>query len=382
MNQMSVQGRDDEDRIAVEVVDTGAGLAELRRDWEALYRQDPDANAFLSWSWLSAAFRAHPLRWTVLAARDRESGRLLGLLPLKNRVHWSGSRQRFETELEGGGRLVLSPRTGLLCDPVAERGAVRALAREALGLPWTRLTLAYVAPTPRMALLAEMLAAGGAEISWSGGTDADAPAKYTDLVVSLPEDARSLAAAAPALPEGIALRRLKGGAAESAFDALIAAAGAEGDRRALRRLSGYRAALATARASDRLMAMAALRGDAVVAMAVHVTDDLFGEVVRLTSHAPRDDLRDALTFATLVRAAEQGFLAYDFGRDQAARPAHLLVDAEPAVDLSARRDPADPGLVLDIQTTGLALERMQRFLRDGKIAAAEAGCAQLRALFA
>ena len=125
--------------IAVRLVDTPAGLDALRPVWEELQARDPEATIFLTWEWMAQAFRAHPYRWTVLVAEDpRHPGRVLCLLPLKYRTHWSRSRAEFQTELEAGGRLLWSEYTGFLCHPEHEAAALRAVTDHLAGMPWMK----------------------------------------------------------------------------------------------------------------------------------------------------------------------------------------------------------------------------------------------------
>ena len=58
----------------VDVIESFDSFAALESNWKALYRVDPDAQLFLSWSWLSWVFREHPGEWRVLAVKlDRDA---------------------------------------------------------------------------------------------------------------------------------------------------------------------------------------------------------------------------------------------------------------------------------------------------------------------
>ncbi|MFC6760609.1 hypothetical protein ACFQFQ_15685 [Sulfitobacter porphyrae] len=93
----TAQGAD----LRVEVVDTQAGFAALKEAWQALEQRDPEGTVFLSWDWLREAFTDQLYRWSVLVVRDG-GGAVVCLVPLKYRVHWSGSQQEFQTQLQAG----------------------------------------------------------------------------------------------------------------------------------------------------------------------------------------------------------------------------------------------------------------------------------------
>lgn len=136
--------------LRVESVETFDGLLALKSEWQRLERLDPESSVFLSWDWLAQAFRPTVGRWRVLAVYRK--ARLVCLLPLKYRVHWSATNEAFQSEIEAGGRLLWSEYTGFLCDPDDEAEAIPALNSHLRGLPWSRLNLRYVASERRSAL--------------------------------------------------------------------------------------------------------------------------------------------------------------------------------------------------------------------------------------
>ena len=136
--------------LRVEVIDTYADFLSAEADWKALEARDPETTVFLSWDWLAQAFRDNPYRWSVLALRapGPDAG-FACLMPLKYRTHWSTTRNEFQTELEAGGRLLFSEYTGFLCDPEFEALAMKTLAMSLRAMPWSRLSLRYVAQERR-----------------------------------------------------------------------------------------------------------------------------------------------------------------------------------------------------------------------------------------
>ena len=124
-------------------------MARIRPAWEYLEARDPEGSIYLSWRWMNAVFTAFPGRWRVLAVR--EGGRLVALLPLKYRVHWSSSQGRLVSEIEAAGRLLYSEYIGFLCDPACEDLALRVLATNLKTRPWSSFSLKYEASAGRMA---------------------------------------------------------------------------------------------------------------------------------------------------------------------------------------------------------------------------------------
>ncbi|HTO59683.1 MAG TPA: GNAT family N-acetyltransferase, partial [Bradyrhizobium sp.] len=125
--------------MRIDVIDSSAGLAELQADWEALYDADPEAQFFLSWTWMSKWLRSIDKPWFVLAAKPDGSSRYAGLLPL-----WLGTRERksggFYNDVNMGGNYV-SDYTGFLCRPEVEGQAIPAFAARIKQLHWTNLKI-------------------------------------------------------------------------------------------------------------------------------------------------------------------------------------------------------------------------------------------------
>ncbi|MCA0869481.1 GNAT family N-acetyltransferase [Seohaeicola saemankumensis] len=127
--------------LVVDIIDTWAEFRALKPDWQALEARDPQATVFLSWDWLAQAFRDNPGRWRVVIVHGGD--RLVCVLPLKYRVHWSNSARAFQSQIEAGGRLLWSEYTGFLCDPALEAQALQLVAARLRALPWSRLSLRY-----------------------------------------------------------------------------------------------------------------------------------------------------------------------------------------------------------------------------------------------
>ncbi|HTO65519.1 MAG TPA: GNAT family N-acetyltransferase [Bradyrhizobium sp.] len=125
--------------MRIDVIDSSAGLAELQANWETLYDADPEAQFFLSWTWMSKWLRSIDKPWFVLAAKPVGSSSYAGLLPL-----WLGTREHkaggFYNDVNMGGNYV-SDYTGFLCAPEFVDQAIPAFAARIKQLHWTNLRI-------------------------------------------------------------------------------------------------------------------------------------------------------------------------------------------------------------------------------------------------
>jgi CelD/BcsL family acetyltransferase involved in cellulose biosynthesis len=142
---MNVLTRDISQDLTIHVIRHLDELLSLKSEWETLHVGDIQSGVFLSWDWLLQGFKARPDRFTVLVARsDDLSDRLVGILPLKSRVHWSRSKSQLQTQYEAGGRLIWSEYTGFICAPDWERPVLEAFANALAQMPWSTLSLRYI----------------------------------------------------------------------------------------------------------------------------------------------------------------------------------------------------------------------------------------------
>jgi CelD/BcsL family acetyltransferase involved in cellulose biosynthesis len=156
-------------QLRVESIETYEGLLNLKADWKALEARDPEMTFFLSWDWLAEAFRQHPGKWRVLVVRQaREGNRCVGLLPLKYRVLWNATRNQFETQIEAGGRLLFSEYTGFLCEAGQDQAVIKALGEALQRMPWSKLSLRYLAQKQRAKLFCATFDSPQYSASWKG----------------------------------------------------------------------------------------------------------------------------------------------------------------------------------------------------------------------
>jgi CelD/BcsL family acetyltransferase involved in cellulose biosynthesis len=138
--------------MRVDVIDTTEALAALRDDWDAVYEVDPEAQFFLSWTWMSCWLAAIDSPWFILAARpDGEATPYVAFFPL-----WVETKERksggFYNNVYMGGNYT-ADYTGFVCRPEYEEQALRALTARAKQLNWTQFRLEFLRASERRTAL-------------------------------------------------------------------------------------------------------------------------------------------------------------------------------------------------------------------------------------
>ena len=127
----------------VDVIDSIKGLTELRADWDAVYDADPEAQFFLSWTWMSKWLPAFGKAWSILAARPHaESSAYVAFFPmwLQTKEQKSGG---FYNDIVMGGNY-MADYTGILCRPEFEEQVIPAFANSIKQLNWTSFRLEFL----------------------------------------------------------------------------------------------------------------------------------------------------------------------------------------------------------------------------------------------
>jgi CelD/BcsL family acetyltransferase involved in cellulose biosynthesis len=126
--------------VRVEVIETMPSLQRLEQDWNAIYDADPDAQLFLSFTWLTAWLGWLSGPWFILAAKASEAADApyVALLPLRMLV--KSSDTSFYNEVNMAGNFS-ADYTGILCRPGFEHLAIPAFARQLKQMNWARLNL-------------------------------------------------------------------------------------------------------------------------------------------------------------------------------------------------------------------------------------------------
>src|SRR6266403_5586111 len=114
--------------VHIEVIETLASFNRLEENWNAVYDQDPDAQLFLSFKWLSVWLSQIPSPWIILAAKESDSAETpyIAFLPL--RVRFKAQEARFHNELNMAGNFA-AVITGFLAPPAVEHRVIPAFAR-------------------------------------------------------------------------------------------------------------------------------------------------------------------------------------------------------------------------------------------------------------
>ena len=131
--------------MQIDIIDEFSDFERLRPDWDHVYDADPDAQFFLSWTWLSQWIPMVSEPWLILAARPAQGANYVAFLPLRWRLR-EDTKRGFYNELNMIGNYA-ADYTGLICKPEYDRRAIPDLARSFRRLNWRRLTLDYLRTT-------------------------------------------------------------------------------------------------------------------------------------------------------------------------------------------------------------------------------------------
>ena len=122
--------------------DTVVGFDAVRDNWDQVYRDDPDAQHFLSWTWLKD-FLGHRGRWFVLALREREpDSAYVAFFPLRLTTKLDAQSGVFYDEIIMGGNYS-ADYTGFIVMPGYEQDAISGFAAYLKEQNWTHLRLEH-----------------------------------------------------------------------------------------------------------------------------------------------------------------------------------------------------------------------------------------------
>jgi CelD/BcsL family acetyltransferase involved in cellulose biosynthesis len=395
------------DTLHLSLIESLAEFEQARAPWQDLEQRDPESSVFLSWDWLAQAFAANPYRWSVLCVRrGGATGAMVCILPLKYRVHWSTSRQEFQTELEPAGRLLWSEYTGFLCDPLHEQAALNAAALHLARLPWVKLSMRYVAQHRRSKIFTDALENAGFSVRYKPYLINDG--ETNNLLcpqVDLPEDFDSYMQGQISANRRQQYNRFKRKfldtgeytitcADAASFDADLDAlttfwkakwSPEKGEAQAERGAQNYGAVLRAALATGTLFMPVLRRGDTPLGALGHVLDEKNGLVHFII--AGRDIAADepfigtALHFFAIEWAIRQGYICYDFCHGNEAYKYTYGAQDNEVLFFEIRRRALRDDLVFDSLCVGEALKRVEGFLKTDKPDLAAKGVAQLTRLF-
>jgi len=138
--------------MRIDVIDNVKAINELRAEWDAVYDADPEAQFFLSPTWLFKWHAEIENPPTILAAKpDDGSSGYVGFFPL-----WLKTKERksggFFNDINIGGNY-MADYTGFLCRPEFEVRAIPAFARAIKQLNWTHFRIEYFCASERRTAL-------------------------------------------------------------------------------------------------------------------------------------------------------------------------------------------------------------------------------------
>jgi len=173
----------------VDVFHNSEALAALRENWDAVYDADPEAQYFLSFTWIANWLRQINCAWLVLAAKTSAQARTYdAFFPLLLRVERREEGEFCNVLRMGGGWF--AGYTGFLCGPDAEERAIPAFSNCILGLNWAQFVIEnlYVSPKRRALFLEPFSRAGLITERLIRPDDGDGVDRDIYLCVNLPGD--------------------------------------------------------------------------------------------------------------------------------------------------------------------------------------------------
>jgi len=132
--------------MLIDVIEDFASFERLKPVWEDVYDADPDAQFFLSWTWLSQWIPMLSGPWVILAVKPSEDADYVAFFPLRWRLR-EDPRTGFYNEISMTGNYA-ADYTGFICKPEFEERAIGALARHVKRMHWRRINLDYIRTTP------------------------------------------------------------------------------------------------------------------------------------------------------------------------------------------------------------------------------------------
>lgn len=369
---------------SLDTVSDPAGLVALQSDWDRLLEQDPTAGVFLSYNWLAPALLENAGRWRIFVVRNR-IGEATCIFPTKYRVHWSKSRNQFQTEIEAAGRLAWGERTGFICAPDQEEPALRSLAKGIARYPWKSLNLRYEPTGYRARIFAEALDTGFSYEFREYRINKGTVDNLTELVVPLDGGFDRLMADRISTNTRQKIRRKRRKLLETGRYRISTTTSAtierdiggllrnwvsqwtpkKGRAGALDMANSYARALLTAKSLGQLYLPILWKGETMLGALGHVLDHRQSSVHFLL--AGRDPKADESSIGLLLHAhalewaAEQGYRHYNFGHGDQAYKKSFGVDTHRSHYLSVRR--AGSPNVFDPLGQRSALRRLSEFAK-------------------
>lgn len=132
--------------MRIETIKTYEAFASLKEDWEAVYAADPEAQFFLSWTWLSIWLKG-TRNWAVLIARPDASSPPVAFFPIRLQIKKTSTGGVIKEVVMAGSRA--ADYTGFICRPECEDKVIPVFAKSVQLIKWDQLQLENICLSPR-----------------------------------------------------------------------------------------------------------------------------------------------------------------------------------------------------------------------------------------
>ena len=113
--------------MQINLIDDFETFKETRKNWDFVYKNDPQAQFFLSWIWLSGWLKMGKEPWLILAAKPSpNASSYVAFFPLKIRVNRQDEGELYNELCMAGNSM--ADYTGFICLPEYEQEAIPAFA--------------------------------------------------------------------------------------------------------------------------------------------------------------------------------------------------------------------------------------------------------------
>jgi hypothetical protein len=128
--------------MQVDIVETYTEFEKLKLNWDAVYEADPEAQFFLSWTWLSQVFSHHQTGWFILAIKPDGINRdYIAFFPLRLKTRMSNKLQEFYNEIRVAGTFFWADYSGFICRPDYDEEAIPCLSSQLKQMHWREIYL-------------------------------------------------------------------------------------------------------------------------------------------------------------------------------------------------------------------------------------------------
>jgi hypothetical protein len=130
----------------IDAIDKFQNFLTLKRDWDSVYKADPEAQFFLSWTWMSRWLKIVDCQsyWVILGAKlHADTSAYVAFFPLRFRIRRSECDGSIHNEIAMAGNRA-ADYTGFICAPDFQDDAITAFAEYLKRLRWTTLHLEFI----------------------------------------------------------------------------------------------------------------------------------------------------------------------------------------------------------------------------------------------